>query len=95
MSTNATTYTIGTSLNGILIPGGDGGTPERTPKGMLVTRAVETQDGWLGQLIIDKEIVFQGQPQEDSADAMADVNGRVIDRLKQLFIGLDQVDRSS
>ena len=86
MTTQTTqTYTISSSPAGILWPQGDGSTPDRTPKGMLVTRAVETKEGWLGQLIIDKEIVYQSEPMLDSNDAMAEVNTRVIERLKQLF----------
>ena len=59
--------------------------PKQTPKGLLVTRAVETADGWLGHLIIDGAIVYETKPHLDSDEALADVNGRVVARLKKVF----------
>jgi hypothetical protein len=77
--------TISTTSGGILWPQGEGQVPPSTPKGLLATRAVETAEGWLGHLIVDKEIVYQTKPHPDSAEAMHDVNSRVVARLKWLF----------
>ena len=56
-----------------------------TPKGMLVTRAIELQEGWVGQIIIDKSIVWQGNPRDDEKEAVQEATSRVVDRLKFLF----------
>lgn len=59
--------------------------PEKTPEGLIVTRAVETQDGWRGQILVDKEIVFETEATNESQDALAAVNIRVVTRIKKLF----------
>ena len=56
-----------------------------TPKGLLVTRAIELQEGWVGQIIIDKSIVWQGNPRDDEKEAVQEATSRVVDRLKFLF----------
>ena len=56
-----------------------------TPKGLLVTRAVQMQEGWVGQIIVDKAIVWQGSAQEEEKDAIQEATSRVVDRLKLLF----------
>lgn len=47
----------------------DGKAPERTPRELLATRAVESKDGWLGQILMSGEIVYQTEPQVDDDDA--------------------------
>jgi hypothetical protein len=61
-----------------------------TPKGLLVTRAIELQEGWVGQIIIDKQIVWQGTPVEDERDATQAATSRVVERLKFLFQTQDE-----
>jgi hypothetical protein len=57
-----------------------------TPKGLLVTRALELQEGWVGQIIVDKQIVWQGAAVEDERDATQEATSRVVERLKWLFM---------
>lgn len=83
-----------TSYSGMIITGGTT-EPVKTPVGILVTRAVETQDGWVGQVIVDKVIVWQSNPFVADPDderapspetgAIRCANDRVIDRLRNLF----------
>jgi hypothetical protein len=62
-----------------------GGKPATAPKGLIATTAVETQQGWLGQVVIDGEIVRESAPFLDSDLALRDANAFVIDRIKGLF----------
>lgn len=59
--------------------------PVTTPKGLLITRSVETKEGWVGQIIVDKAIVWESAPMEDQHDASAEATSRVVARLKKLF----------
>lgn len=56
-----------------------------TPAGLLVTRAVETKAGWVGQVIIDKDIVWESAAFDERDAAVSEANGLVVDRLKALF----------
>lgn len=87
------TYTYGTlsgSTYGITISPEESDSRPRTPAGLIVTQAVQTRDGWLGQVIVDKEIVWEGDPEEDGDDAVKAANGRVVDVLRALFAPLDE-----
>jgi hypothetical protein len=77
------TYTI--STNGLSLGMDTGSRPEPPPKGLIVTRGVQTKAGWIGQVIVDKEIIFETEPHEDSDEAMEEVNGYVVGRIKKLF----------
>jgi len=57
----------------------------KTPSGLIVTQAVQTRDGWLGQVIVDKTIAWESTPFEDGDDAIKAANGRVVEVLTQLF----------
>lgn len=67
--------------------------PTRTPGGLVTTRAIEVKDGWVGQVIIGKAIVWQSDPVSQSEEdevrpetaAVQLANARVIDRLTGLF----------
>lgn len=69
--------------------------PIKTPTGIIVTRSVETKDGWVGQIIVDKTIVWESEPLEDGDDqkyestgqrqAVKAANERVIGALTRLF----------
>ncbi len=54
---------------------------------MIVTQAVQTKDGWRGQVIVDKEIVYETTPVKGSAgeDAVQAANRRVVDAFKAMF----------
>ena len=76
--------TYATSNNGVaLIP--TDADRVKTPAGLVVTRAVETKSGWVGQIIVDKSIVWESQGAGDEREALQDANTRVVDRLKSLF----------
>lgn len=85
-----TTLTYGTvagSTYGItLSPKTDDDARPRTPAGLVVTQAVQTKDGWLGQVIVDKEIVWEGAPQPEGEAAIQDANARVVQAFKALFV---------
>lgn len=61
----------------------------RTPSGLLVTRAIQTKDGWRGQILVDKEIVYESNPTQCGDDAITFANTRVVDTIKGLFTAAD------
>lgn len=87
MSTSSTTYgTLAGSSYGITF------TPDlnrekhpETPSGLIVTQAVQTMRGWRGQIIVDKDIVWESDPQEDGKEAVQTANARVVQAMKTLF----------
>lgn len=54
-------------------------TRPKTPSGLIVTQAVQTKDGWLGQVIVDKTIVWESAPAEDGEAAIHAANSHVVD----------------
>lgn len=83
-----TTLSYGTvtgSSYGITISPEQADTRPKTPAGLIVTQAVQTKDGWLGQVIVDKEIVWEGDPQPEGEDAIQAANARVVQAFKALF----------
>jgi len=86
---NYTSYgTLGGGNFTLTVPAEKGERPEKTPSGLIATRAVETRDGWRGQVIVDKTIVFESDAisGEDAAeDAMKVANSRVVTAIKTLF----------
>lgn len=64
----------------------------RPPAGLIATQAVQTRDGWLGQVIVDKEIVWESSPEQDGEDAVRAANTRVVSAVKTLFEILDGSD---
>lgn len=88
-----TLYTYGTlsgSTYGFTVSPETSDTKPKTPAGLIVTQAVQTRDGWLGQVIVDKEIVWESAPEEDGGAAVKAANGRVVDVLKALFAPLGE-----
>lgn len=78
------TYTLtGSGLSATLHPEA---TPTRAPKALFLTRAVETQDGWVGQLLIDGDIVYQTNFIEDGREAVNRANNFLVERIKSLFV---------
>lgn len=89
-STGATwTYT------GMVIDAKEGERPEKTPHQLIATRAIETKDGWLGQIIMSGEIVYETDPQVDddgehvrgSELALEAVNTEIQEAFKRLIVG--------
>ena len=84
-TTSPVTITWGSnSYSGYNIPPGES-KPARTPPGLLITRAVQVVEGWVGQILVDKNIPWQSEPVEDEDDALKAANDRVVDKLCQLF----------
>jgi hypothetical protein len=87
MNYNTSTGTGTFSYNGVTLTTGIGETPKPPPKDLIATRAVESQDGWLGQIIMLGEIVYETKPQETSQRALGKVNQRVHNRFRRLIAG--------
>jgi hypothetical protein len=66
-----------------------GGSTPSTPSGLIVTAAVQTKAGWFGQILVDKQIVWQSKRKKTAAEAVAAANGRVVARVRSLFISPD------
>lgn len=83
---NTTYGTITGTGYAITLPATEGDRPKESPKGLIATQAVETRAGWLGQVFVDKKIVFESETaHEDSADAIAEANERVVSAVSALF----------
>jgi len=62
--------------------------PVKTPTGLLATRAIETKSGWVGQIILDKEIIWESEPlsgEDAQKHVTAEASQRVVQALRQLF----------
>lgn len=78
--------TISTSGTGITFTPTKATERPKTPPGLIVTNAVQTKDGWLAQVIVDKEIVFEELVTDGGAeDAIDAANTRVVRAFKDLF----------
>ena len=97
MRTNITTYgTLSGSNYTLTIPTEEGDRAPRSPDGLIVTRAVETRDGWIGQVYVDKSIVWEGLPLlgEDAAEhAVQAANTQVVKAVTHLFEMTEVIDR--
>jgi hypothetical protein len=83
-----TTLTYGTingSTYGMTLLPESAETRPRTPAELIVTQAVQTKDGWLGQVIVDKEIVWEGSAVSDGDEAVRAANARVVQAFKALL----------
>jgi hypothetical protein len=85
-STSAANLTF--TSTGMVLDTTTGQAPARTPKELIATRAIESKDGWLGQIIMAGEIVHQTKPQPTSADALGKVNRRIHNAFKRLIVGI-------
>lgn len=84
------TFTYGTvsgSSYGLTLSPAKSDEKPTTPAGLIVTQAVQTKDGWLGQVIVDKVIVWESALQEDGEDGVRAANARVVERLRSLLAG--------
>jgi len=87
MEASPTTYTV-SSTTGIVMATSTGDRPAKTPTELLATRAMQAKDGWLGQIIMAGEIVYQTKPQKTSHDALRKVNLRVHNAFRRLIVGV-------
>lgn len=81
--------TISTGNQGLTIQTTMGSVPS-TPEGLVVTRAVETKAGWVGQILVDKQIVWESSVKDSEHSdpkraALEDANSQVVDKLRGLF----------
>ena len=84
-NTSITYGTISSNGYGISLTPSSTEKPASTPAGLIVTRAVEVQAGWVGQLLVDKAIIKETAPQEEAADALQDINQHLVTKLTELL----------
>lgn len=84
MSTYSYGTLTGSSYGMTIKPVTDDAKP-KTPSGLIVTQAVQTKDGWLGQVIVDKEIVWESIPELEGEDAVQAANSHVVTAIKALL----------
>lgn len=85
MNTYAVGNLTGSSYGFTVAPSTDHHERPKTPSGLIVTQAVQTRDGWLGQVIVDKEIVWEGDATDDGDSAIQAANARVVQAVRVLF----------
>ena len=78
-------------MNGITFAPAGSPPPAGVPKGLIVTRAIETKDGWVGQVIVAEEIVWETPARKKAHQAERAATQRVIERVKSLFADEIQV----
>lgn len=84
MSDMTYTYTLGNNSNGMSISTGRIEQP-KTPKELIATRTVETKAGWVGQVIVDQEIIQEFGPAGTQEAAAKEANAYVVRKIKDLF----------
>lgn len=57
----------------------------KTPSGLIVAQAAQTKAGWLPQVLVDKAIVWEGEPEEDGDAAVGAANARIVEAIKRMF----------
>jgi hypothetical protein len=61
-------------------------TRPKTPSGLIVTATAQTKEGWLGQVIVDKTIVWESSAFRNADDAVDAANRRVVEAVKNWFV---------
>lgn len=74
-----------TFVNGITVSSTGSPEPARTPKGVIVTRAIELKAGWVGQVIVAEEVVKEKDGFEKASEAEEWATGQVIAALRKLL----------
>lgn len=77
-----------TYSTGLVFDTKTGERPAPTPRELVATRAVEAKDGWLGQILMSGEIVYETRPQKTSQKALGKVNTRIHNAFRRLITGL-------
>jgi hypothetical protein len=78
------TYSLGNSSYPLTLDVEQGKKP-KTPEGLLASTAVQTIDGWIGQIIVDKSIVWESKFFTNVDDAMEAANQRIVKQLGRIF----------
>ena len=88
------TWVYSTGASGVTLDVAKGERPEKAPKELLATKAVQLKDGWVGQIIMAGEIIHQTAPFVDDEDAeieagseraLAGVNDHILARFRRLI----------
>jgi hypothetical protein len=85
-----TAYSTGTTwtYNGLIVDTVKGERPKEVDdKRLIETRALQLKDGWVGQIIMGGEIVWETKPYGESEDALDEVNQRILARFKRMIVG--------
>lgn len=85
MTSYSNTATSSITMNGLALTSGSSPAPAKAPQGLIVTRAVETKEGWVGQIIVDEAIIYETSPYDSAERAEKLATKRVIDRIKKLL----------
>lgn len=75
-----------TTSNGILVSAGTSPAPLTTPKGLIVTRAVETKEGWFGQIIVAEQIIWESRMFKTAQPAEEAATKRVIAKITRMLV---------
>jgi len=61
--------------------------PRRTesPNDLIATRAVQLKEGWVGQVWVDRTVVWQSAPQGNEGRAQRKANDHLVKRLLKLL----------
>lgn len=79
---NTSNYNI--STNGIQLTTGTITVPN-PPRDLVAVTAVQTSAGWLGQNLVNGDIVWESTPFQEKEAALKAANARVISRIRKLF----------
>lgn len=85
--TSASTMPITWTTTGQIIDTVRGERPAKASEALLSTRAVESKRGWLGQIVMLGNVVYEVGPFKTSEKAMRRVNSRIYERIRLLIVG--------
>lgn len=74
-----------TTLNGISISSGSSPAPVSVPSALIVTRAVETKEGWVGQICVGGIIIWETAPKNNSTKAETEATERVLNKIIKIL----------
>lgn len=60
-------------------------TTPKPPTDLIQTRVQQTIEGWVGQVLVVGDVVWESDPDEDPNRAVELANDRMIDRISGLF----------
>lgn len=78
-------YPIAYSSSTFTLAGNVSGSAPKAPTGLIVTKASQTKGGWLGQVFVDGQIVWESEHCSFSENAVEAANQRVVDVISNLF----------
>lgn len=74
-----------TITNGISISSGSSPAPLSVPEALIVTRAVETKDGWVGQICVGGIIIWETAPKSTFDKAEHEATERVLNKIIKIL----------